>query len=49
MVQRHWGLEEFALALAAAGFSDIQVSGGYERGRPVRSRDRVMTFEAVRS
>ncbi|HEY2050966.1 MAG TPA: class I SAM-dependent methyltransferase [Caulobacteraceae bacterium] len=49
MAQRYWGLEEFALALAAAGFSDIQVSGGYERGRPVRSTDHVMTFEAVRN
>ena len=48
MAQRYWGLEEFALALAAAGFSEVQVSGGYERGRPVRSGDHVMTFEAVR-
>jgi hypothetical protein len=48
MAQRYWGLEEFALALSAAGFEGIQVSGGYQRGRPVRSEDRVMTFEAVR-
>jgi SAM-dependent methyltransferase len=48
MTQRYWGLEEFALALTATGFTNIQVSGGYERGRPVRSRDRVMTFEAVK-
>lgn len=49
MVQRYWGLEEFALALGAAGFSDIQVSGGYQRGRSVRNGDTVMTFEALRS
>jgi hypothetical protein len=49
MAQRFWGMEEFVLALAAVGFSDVQVSGGYERGRPVRSGDHVMTFEAVRA
>ena len=48
MIQRYWGLQEFAMALATAGFSDVQVSGGYERGRPVRSSDRTMTFEAVK-
>jgi SAM-dependent methyltransferase len=48
MIQRYWGVEEFALALAAAGFTDIQVSGGYERGRPVSANDRTMTFEAVK-
>jgi SAM-dependent methyltransferase len=48
MALRHWGLEEFALALGAAGFTDIRTCGGYERGRPVRSRDMTITFEAVR-
>jgi SAM-dependent methyltransferase len=46
MAQRFWGLEEFALALAAAGFTDVSACGGYKRGRPVRSGDTVMTFEA---
>ena len=48
MVQRFWGLEEFTLALASAGFADVSVCGGYERGRAVRSGDTVMTFEARR-
>jgi SAM-dependent methyltransferase len=48
MALRHWGLEEFTLALGSAGFTDIQVCGGYERGRPVRNRDMTMTFEAVK-
>ena len=48
MAQRFWGLDEFALALAAAGFTGVQACGGYERGRSVRPGDRVMTFEATR-
>lgn len=48
MVQRYWGVEEFSLALGAAGFKDIQVCGGYQRGRPPRAGDTVMTFEAVK-
>jgi len=48
MAQRFWGLEEFTLALGAAGFADIQVVGNYDRGRPVRSNDRGLTFEATR-
>lgn len=47
MRQRYWGLEEFALALKAAGFAEVSVTGGYAR-RPPRSNDRVLTFEAVR-
>jgi SAM-dependent methyltransferase len=49
MAQRYWGLEEFRLVLAAAGFTDIEVVGGYDRRRPVRSGDRVLTFEARRA
>lgn len=48
MTQRFWGREEFAFALGAAGFGEISVVGGYDRGRPPRSRDRVLTFEARR-
>lgn len=48
MAQRYWGLDEFALALASVGFSDIQMIGGYDRGRPVRANDRVVTYEARR-
>ncbi|PZQ60919.1 MAG: class I SAM-dependent methyltransferase [Phenylobacterium zucineum] len=46
MSQRYWGLEEFRLALEAAGFADVSVCGGYERGRRPRQADRVWTFEA---
>ncbi|MBL8774046.1 MAG: class I SAM-dependent methyltransferase [Phenylobacterium sp.] len=48
MAQRYWGLEEFRLALEAAGFTDVSVVGGYDRRRGPRTGDRVLTFEAVR-
>lgn len=49
MAQRYWGLDEFRLALEAAGFSGISVCGGYDRRRGPREGDRVWTFEAVRT
>lgn len=49
MAQRYWGPEEFSFALRAVGFGDIAVSGGYARGRPLRSGDRSLTFEARRA
>ena len=48
MAQRYWGLDEFRLALAAAGFGGVTVCGGYDRRRGPREADRVWTFEAVR-
>jgi len=48
MAQRFWGLEEFRMALAAAGFADISVCGNYDRSRGPRPSDRVWTFEARR-
>ena len=48
MAQRYWGLDEFRLALQAAGFADVIVCGGYDRRRKPREADRVWTFEAVR-
>jgi SAM-dependent methyltransferase len=48
MSQRYWGLEEFRLALEAAGFTDVTVTGGYDRSRGPRAGDRVLTYEAVR-
>ena len=48
MAQRYWGLEEFSMALASVGFTDVQVAGNYDRGRAVRLNDRTMTFEATR-
>lgn len=49
MVQRSWGVRELALALGAAGFSDVVVSAEYARGRPLRASDRSFTFEALRA
>jgi SAM-dependent methyltransferase len=48
MAQRHWGVEEFALALGASGFGEVRVIGDYDRARAPRSSDRTLTFEAVR-
>ena len=49
MAQRYWGLDEFRMALEAAGFADVSVVGGYDRRRGARAADRVWTFEAVRT
>ena len=49
MAQRYWGKEEFALALAATGFSDVSMVGNYSRGRSVRANDRNITYEAVKA
>ena len=49
MVQRYWGLEEFTLALTSTGFTEIRVTGNYDRGRPVRANDCTLTFEALRA
>ena len=48
MAQRYWGLDEFRLALEAAGFEGVTVTGGYDRSRGPRQADRVWTFEARR-
>ena len=47
MSQRYWGVDEFALALAATGYGEIKVIGNYDRRRAPRSGDRSFTFEAV--
>lgn len=49
MAQRYWGLEEFRLVLEASGFGQVSVVGDYDRGRPIRSSARSLTFEAVKS
>lgn len=49
MAQRYWGLDEFRMALEAAGFGDVSVAGGYDRSRGPRRSDRVWTFEAQAS
>lgn len=48
MAQRIWGVEEFALALKAAGFIDLTIMGGYDRRRAPVPADRILTFEARR-
>lgn len=47
MSQRYWGKDEFALALRSTGFTDIRITGNYDRRRPLRSTDATMTFEAL--
>lgn len=48
MAQRYWGLDEFRMALEAAGFADVSVVGNYDRSRGARASDRGWTFEAVK-
>ena len=45
---RVWGLKEFEMALAAAGFSDIEVSANYRPGRAPRPTDGILNFTARR-
>jgi SAM-dependent methyltransferase len=49
MAQRYWGLGEFRMALEANGFSNVTVTGNYDRGRQPRPGDRNLTFEARRA
>lgn len=46
---RWWGVDEFTLALGAAGFSNITACGDHEAGRPPRNGDQRITFEARRA
>ena len=48
MAQRYWGRDEFRLALEAAGFGDVSITGNYDRSRGPRGSDRTLTYEAVR-
>ncbi len=45
---RWWGVHEFLLALHAAGFAEVIVSGNYQHGRPPQKDDAIISFEAVR-
>ena len=47
MRQRFWGANEFEMALAASGFDEVSIFGGYKR-RPPREDDWFVTFEARR-
>ncbi len=46
---RWWGIHEFELALKAAGFGDIIISGSHEHGRAPTCEDWMITFEGRRS
>jgi hypothetical protein len=48
MAFRIWGLQEFELALAAAGFGDISVGADYQPGAKPGRSSRVLNFEARR-
>jgi SAM-dependent methyltransferase len=45
---RVWGMKEFELTLATAGFTDVEVCGNYRVGRPVRTGDGILNFSARR-
>jgi hypothetical protein len=45
---RWWGMHELAIALTAARFAPPVISGSFERGRPPRTGDNVISFEAER-
>lgn len=45
---RWWGVNEFLLALRAAGFTDALVSGGYQHGRAPKNDDEIISIEAYR-
>jgi len=47
-IMRWWGMHELAMALTSAGFAPPVISGGFEHGRPPRSGDNVISFEAER-
>lgn len=46
---RVWGWKEFEMALAAAGFIDIEVSANYRRGRAPKPTDGILNFAAKRA
>ncbi len=48
MAFRIWGLKEFELALAAAGFGDISVGADHQPGRRPGRSSRILNFEARR-
>lgn len=45
---RWWGINELRLALVAAGFTDVVISGGYQHGKPPGKNDEIISFEARR-
>lgn len=45
---RWWGVNEFSLALRAAGFTDVVVSGNYQHGQEPQKDDEIISFEGRR-
>ncbi|MBY6034103.1 class I SAM-dependent methyltransferase [Marinobacter daepoensis] len=45
---RWWGINELCLALKEAGFDNIEISGGYQHGKPPSNEDLIFSFEAQR-
>lgn len=45
---RWWGVNEFSLALRAAGFMDVVASGNYQHGQVPQNDDEIICFEARR-
>lgn len=43
---RVWGVKEFEMALARAGFTDIEVCGNYRPGKPPKAGDGIFNFSA---
>lgn len=43
---RVWGMQEFAMALAATGFTDIEVCANYRPGRAPKPTDGILNFAA---
>lgn len=48
MAFRLWGLKEFELALAAAGFEAVSVGADHQPGRRPTRSSRILNFEALR-
>ncbi|MBT1154758.1 class I SAM-dependent methyltransferase [Aminobacter anthyllidis] len=45
---RWWGVNEFAMSLREAGFTDVVASGNYQYGRAPQKDDETISFEACR-
>nr|QQZ50537.1 hypothetical protein JKL49_03030 [Phenylobacterium glaciei] len=45
---RVWGWKEFEMALAVAGFTDIEVAANYRPGRTPKPNDGILNFAARR-
>ncbi|CAN5896825.1 hypothetical protein BH11PSE1_BH11PSE1_20140 [soil metagenome] len=46
---RVWGWKEFEMALAVAGFTDIEIGANYRPGRAPKPNDGILNFAARRA